>query len=263
MLFPVALSLITSSDIESYLRRIRYRGSLRPSLRVLRDLHYQHLLMVPFENLDIHNGRMILLEEERFYRKIVAWRRGGYCYELNGLFALLLKRLGFNVFMLNARVASKNRFSPDYDHMTLLIRLNGRRWLVDVGFGDLFTRPLELDHAGQQYDNGRIYRVDKIAHRRLLSRWSETLQWEPQYSFTLKPHRLADFKRRNLYQQRSPRSHFRKGRLVSQLTHQGRMTLTDTKLIETRGSKRSERPVKSRREFDKLLLKRFHMRLSR
>jgi len=87
-------------------------------------LHVRHLLSVPFENLDIHLGRPIILDQELFYNKIVRDRRGGYCYELNGCFAWLLRELGFGVSMLSARVAGKNGgFSPDFDHMTLLVRL--------------------------------------------------------------------------------------------------------------------------------------------
>src|SRR2546427_7197223 len=95
-------------DAQSYLKRIVYRGSVRPSIDVLRRLHVRHLLSVPFENLDIHLGRPIILDQELFYNKIVRDRRGGYCYELNGCFAWLLRELGFRVSMLSARVAGKN-----------------------------------------------------------------------------------------------------------------------------------------------------------
>jgi len=95
-------------DAQAYLKRIGDRGSVRPSIDVLRRLHVRHLLSVPFENLDIHLGRPIILDQELFYNKIVRDRRGGYCYELNGCFAWLLRELGFRVSMLSARVAGKN-----------------------------------------------------------------------------------------------------------------------------------------------------------
>src|SRR5438093_8691000 len=108
-------------DAASYLKRIGYRGPLIPHIDVLRRLHHRHLLSVTFENLDIHLGRPIILDQELFYNKIVRDRRGGYCYELNGW---LLRELGFRVSMLSAKVAGKNGgFSPDFDHMTLLVRL--------------------------------------------------------------------------------------------------------------------------------------------
>ena len=93
-----------SARIEAYLRRVEYGGSRRPSLQVLRSLHLAHIRQVPFENLDIHLGREIVLSQESLYRKVVKDRRGGFCYELNGLFAALLSALGFRVRLLSARV---------------------------------------------------------------------------------------------------------------------------------------------------------------
>src|SRR5712691_11846615 len=243
-----------------YLKRIGYRGPLRLSLETLRRLHESHLLSVPFENLDIHLGRPIILKEDAFYEKIIKHHRGGFCYELNGSFAALLTRLGFKVSMLSARVARKNGgFSPEFDHMVLLVRFKDR-WLADVGFGELFTEPKRLDYSGSQFDNGRVYRITRRAGGRLLSRWdSEKNLWQPQYLFSLRPRRLGDFVRRCRYQQTSPNSHFKKGRLCTLLTRNGRVTLTDTKLIVTRGHRRIERPVKTRGEFHRLLRKWFGM----
>jgi N-hydroxyarylamine O-acetyltransferase len=247
-------------DIEPYLRRISYSGSLRPTLDVLRRLHRQHLLSVPFENLDIHLGRRITLDQRLFYKKIVRDRRGGYCYELNGCFASLLRKLGFKVSMLSARVAGNHgRFSPEFDHMTLLVHLKDR-WLADVGFGDSFIQPKKIDDGGIQQDNGHIYKVAGKNRRRILSRRTETDSWKRQYAFSLRSRRLSDFAARNYYQQTSPRSHFTQGRLINQLTKSGRVTLTDNKLILKRGEKRITRYVTSPEEFDRLLAKHFHLR---
>jgi len=217
---------------------------------------------VPFENLDIHLGRPIVLSEDALYKKIIRHHRGGFCYELNGSFAALLTSLGFKVAMLSARVASKSGgFSPEFDHMTLLIALKGR-WLVDVGFGDSFTEPKRLDYSEPQSDNGRIYRITRRSGGRLLSRWdAEKRLWESQYMFSLRPRKLEDFVPRSRYQETSPNSHFKKGRLCTLLTRNGRVTLTDTKLIVTRGRRRIERPVKRRGEFHRLLRKWFGMNL--
>ena len=151
-------------DTEVYLERIGYSGPTRPSLNVLRRLHRRHLLSVPFENLDIRLHRPIVLSEAAFYDKIIKSHRGGFCYELNGSFALLLKRLGFNVSMLSSRVERKGgRFGPDFDHMTLLVQLK-EPWLVDVGFGDSFTEPKRLDISGSQSDCGKDYRFTRKDH---------------------------------------------------------------------------------------------------
>jgi N-hydroxyarylamine O-acetyltransferase len=203
------------------------------------------------------------LNEAALYDKIVKHRRGGFCYELNGSFASLLKKLGFKVSMLSARVARKSGgFSPDFDHMTLLVQLK-EPWLADVGFGDSFTDPKRLDTSGLQADYGNDYCLTRKDGWILLSRRMKgTDVWEPQYKFSLTPRKLEDFIPRCRWQQTSPWSHFRKGRLCTRLTHNGRLTLTDTKFIVTRGNKKVERPLKTPEEFAQLLRRQFGFDLS-
>src|SRR5882762_11252525 len=92
-------------DIKAYLQRINYLGSLVPTAQTLRELQVAHLQTVPFENLSIHSAEPIILDDDALFEKIVVRRRGGFCYELNGLFAALLRDLGFEVKMLSAQVA--------------------------------------------------------------------------------------------------------------------------------------------------------------
>ncbi|TDI15991.1 MAG: arylamine N-acetyltransferase, partial [Acidobacteria bacterium] len=100
-------------EINAYLKRIGYRGSRQPTAETLRQLHRAHLLAVPFENLDIPLGHPIVLSLPSFYDKIVRRRRGGFCYELNGLFGWLLEQLGFTVVMLSARVFEGAQPGPE------------------------------------------------------------------------------------------------------------------------------------------------------
>src|SRR5262245_14904037 len=130
--------------VAEYLGRVGYDGPVDVTPETLRRLHLAHLLAVPFENLDIHLGRPIVLDVDRIFEKIVRRRRGGFCYELNGLFAWLLGELGFDVELLSAQVLDGGRLGPEFDHMTLLVEHEGR-WLVDVGFGDSFLEPLALE----------------------------------------------------------------------------------------------------------------------
>ena len=250
-------------EYKTYMERIGYRGPLRPSVEVLRKLHRRHMLSVPFENLDILLGRPIILSKNAFYDKIIKRRRGGFCYELNGSFASLLKKLGFKVSMLSAGVARRGGgFSPDFDHMTLLVQLK-EPWLADVGFGDSFTEPKWLDIYSPQTDRGKAYRFTRKDGWTLLSRRTKgNSVWEPQYKFSLTPRKLEDFVPRCRWQQTSPRSHFRKGRLCTRLTPNGRLTLTDTKFIVTRRNKKVELPLKNPEEFDVLLRRRFDIDLS-
>jgi N-hydroxyarylamine O-acetyltransferase len=249
-------------DTKTYLKRIGYRGPTRPTVDVLRRLHSRHLLSIPFENLDIHLRRPIILSESAFYDKIIRHNRGGFCYELNGSFAVLLERLGFKVTMLSARVALKDgHFTPDFDHMTLLVQLK-RPWLADVGFGDSFTEPKRLDISSPQPDHGKDYRLTRKDRWTLLSRrMKRNVVWEPQYMLSLRPRKLEEFVPRCLWQQTSPRSHFRKSRVCTRLTSNGRLTLTDSKFIVTRGSKKVERPLKNPEEFTALLRRHFGIEL--
>src|SRR5262245_34969656 len=118
-------------EIQAYLDRINYHGPREPTAEALRALHRAHMLAVPFENLDIRLGRPIVLGEAALYDKIVRRRRGGFCHELNGLFATLLRELGFDVTMLSARVARvAGGFGPEFDHLTLLVQ---SRWSLVPG----------------------------------------------------------------------------------------------------------------------------------
>ena len=134
----------STMDISPYLQRIKYEGSIRPEPATLRALQLAHLTSVPFENLDIHLARPITLDLPYLFNKIISHRRGGFCYELNGLFAWLLRELGYHVTLLSASDAkSDGSFGPEFDHLALLVQcpaeMDISHWLVDVGWGDSFT----------------------------------------------------------------------------------------------------------------------------
>jgi len=247
-------------DITAYLQRIDYQGSPAPTAETLRALHRAHLLAVPFENLDIHLGRPIILDEKRLFHKIVERRRGGFCYELNGLFAALLRELGFDVTLLSARVYDNGDFGPEFDHLVLLVQLE-ERWLADVGFGDSFREPLRLDEPGDQIQDGCVYR---IAHDgtdwTMLERGEEGIC--DGYKFTLQPRRLADFADMCHYQQTSPDSHFTQRRICSRATPEGRITLSDMKLIVSARGERRERLLDSQEEYAAMLREHFGIDLS-
>lgn len=249
-----------STDISQYLARIHYQDELTPTAGILSDLHYANLLTVPFENLDIHLGREIRLEEQHLFDKIVTQRRGGFCYELNGLFAWMLKGLGFDVDLLSAEVFEDGEFSPEFDHLALRVKLEDD-WLVDVGFGDSFVRPLKLNESNKQIQNNRFYRIDRESNYRVLYQRDASGDWERFYRFTLEPRRLEEYSGRCRYHQTSPDSHFTQKRVCTRLTETGRLTLRDDRLIETRNGKRNELPILDEGEYLAVLEKMFGIRL--
>ena len=267
-----------SLDPRAYLERIAYAPApddiapLAPSLPLLAALHQAHLLAVPFENLSIHYGQPITLAEAALYDKIVRRRRGGFCYELNGLFAWLLRQLGFTVELLSAEVAEDGGgFSPPFDHLTLRVRaLAGEDWLADVGFGDSFRRPLRLQPGlAQDGADGYTYRLRKaeeqpywaLERRDSAQTDAADAAWEPQYRFTLRPHALSDFAPRCHYQQTSPQSHFTQRRICSLALPDGRLSLSDLRLITTIHGQREERTLRSEQEYRATLAERFGVTL--
>jgi N-hydroxyarylamine O-acetyltransferase len=255
-------------DRQTYLTRIGYEGSLTPTASTLHDLHLVHLRSVPFENLDIQLGNPIVLNLADLYEKIVRRRRGGFCYEQNGFFAWLLGELGFEVTLLSARVAnSEGRFGQEFDHLTLQVLcpadpvLPSIPWLADVGFGDSFNVPLRLDTPDEQQQDGlRAYRIEQENEFFFLWQRSYDGQWARQYRFTLEPRKLADFEPMCEYHQTSPESHFTQRGVCTLATENGRITLSDQKLITTEAGERQERSV-DEYEYQGILASRFGVKL--
>ena len=244
-------------DIEAYLERINYSGSREPTAETLRALQLAHLLHVPFENLSIHAGEAIVLDEDALFTKIVTGKRGGFCYECNGLFAGLLRALGFNVAMLGAGVARPDgSFGPNFDHMTLMVTL-ADRWLVDVGFGDSFLEPLLLDARFDQVQGTRSFRIDEDGDHLLLMKRDDDGDWKAQYRFSLQPYNFVDYEDMCRFHQTSPESHFTRGLVCSRATEYGRITLSNMRLITTSGAQRAEQVLSDRAEYDRVLREQF------
>lgn len=241
-------------DTGAYLKRIDYAGPLALTAETLRQLHVRHLLTVPFEDLSTHWGEPIVLTDESLFDKIVRRRRGGFCYELNGLFAALLRALGFNVVMLSGGVLDpRGEFRPEFDHMPLMVTL-AERWLVDVGFGDCFREPLLLDERGDQVQGKRAYRIEEAGDGHLvLRRRGEDGVWKAQYRFRLEPHVYADYASMCCYHERSSESWFAQGRICSMATEDGRVTLSEMRLITTTNGNREERQLKNETEYVEVL----------
>jgi len=253
-------STVPKVFVTPYLKRINYRGSLTPSAETLRNLQVAHLLSVPFENLSIHSHEPIVLNDEALFDKIVERRRGGFCYECNGLFAALLRSLGFDVSMLSAEVAKEGGgFSQSFEHMTLLVKLE-ETWLVDVGFGDSFLEPLKVDVSTEQIQGPQSFRIIAQDHYFVVQRQYER-EWKPEYRFTLQPYNYSDFEEMCRYHQTSPESHFTQKRICSLATSDGRITVSDMLFIVTSNGLREERTLSNSQEYDEILHKQFGIKM--
>jgi N-hydroxyarylamine O-acetyltransferase len=253
------------TDVGAYLGRIGFDGAPEPDAATLRQLQRAHLLAVPFENLDIHLGRRIVLDPDALRRKVVGERRGGFCYELNGAFSALLAAIGFQVSLLEARVrkADGSGFGPPFDHLLLRVRCPGgaEEWLVDVGFGDSFLEPLHLEVGVEQADPTGAYRIERVDGDLELRRRSAEGGWAAEHRFGTYAHELSSFRAMCRWHQTSPRSPFTQRRVCSLATPTGRLTLRDDRLIVTDQSQRSERPIDGEEGFRQALLEHFGVRL--
>jgi N-hydroxyarylamine O-acetyltransferase len=230
------------SELRGYLDRI---GVERPAVLdagVLAALHRAHQLTVPFENLSIHLAEPISLDEGDLLAKILTRRRGGFCYELNGAFALLLEALGAQVTRVAACVyGGEGKLGPLFDHLALVVRLPGGSgpWLADVGFGSNSTYPLRYDSREDQDDPGGRFALADAADGDV----ELFKDGEPQYRIERRERHLDDFVPTCWWQQTSPGSHFTLSTICSRLTEDGRISLSGRTLIRTSGGTRTEQEL--------------------
>lgn len=245
-------------DVGQYLQRLGYHGPREPTLDTLRSLHLRHLESVPFENLDIHAQRPIVLDEAAFFDKVVRRRRGGFCYELNGVFAALLRALGFQVTYLSGRVSPDGvrDVGPEFDHLVLEISLDDGPRLVDVGFGEGFAAPLPLA-PGEWDSEGQCFRLEQRGEDQALSVRQADGTWKLLYVFSRVPRRLEEFSGMCHYHQTSPDSFFVKSRLCSRKTPTGRVTVSGPRLIVSEAGQREVRMLETEEAVEQALLEHF------
>lgn len=238
---------------QRYLQRIGLADPMSPDVDTLCLLQRSHLLTVPFENLDIHWKRPIVLDLEAFYRKVIDERRGGFCYELNGLFNELLGSLGFHTRLISARVFNGTSHGPEYDHAAIIVTIGDRDYLADVGFGDFAAEPLRFVLDEQQRDDNGTFIIRRFDDEYLEVAKGVEGEWRSEYIFKDIARDLSQFAEMCDFQQYSPESHFTKGKLCSIMTENGRKTLTDSKFIVTTRSEKIEAETADDTEFYRLL----------
>jgi N-hydroxyarylamine O-acetyltransferase len=249
-------------DRKKYLERIGLdEKALSADAATLKLLQRRHLLSVPFENLDIHWKHPIVLDTDAFYKKIINENRGGFCYELNGLFNVLLRDLGFETKMVSARVGRGGGiFSPEFAHMAIIVEVDGEEYIADVGFGEFTAEPLRFVLDEEQQDPTGTFRIVKFSYEG--SEYFEIAKkeeagWRSEDIFDLKPRELSEYFGMCHFQQTSPESHFTQKKICTLMTDTGRKTLTGDKFIETEDGARTEMSVTSEEQFNEILLREF------
>lgn len=242
-----------------YLERIGIENvALAVNPETLKRLQKQHLLSIPFENLDIHLIRPIVLDTGKFYEKIIVEKRGGFCYELNGLFNELLNEIGFQCRIISARVSNGNgEFGAEYDHLAILTKIDEVEFLVDIGFGDFTAEPLKFTLNVEQTDDNGVFLIRKFDDSYFEVVKKDGENWKSEYIFKDLARDLAEFKEMCNFHQISPESHFTRGKVCSLMLEHGRKTLTDKKFIVTVNEVKTEVDVHSEDEFNQILEREF------
>lgn len=214
-------------DLTHYLDRIGFEGTARPDIDTVTHMMRRQLMTVPFENLDVQAGKVVSLVPEDIVNKIVHRQRGGYCYEVNGLFAMALQALDVPYQF----VACRPMFYPvrrPKTHMAIVLTLDGQSWLCDLGFGSYGIRqPMRLDSSGQAVEQDMdTFKVTQTGGNHLLQALSQG-EWLNQYEFNLSPQEWIDFAPANYLNSTHPDAIFVQKRLILRFTPEGRKILLD------------------------------------
>ena len=187
-------------DVDVYLKHLGWTGTRTPTLDVLRDLHKRHLMNVPFDNA-LNHGRgldiweYVDIDVDQVFDEVIIGGRGGVCHEISGLFRTLLRQLGYEVMIMSAGVRMINgAFGPQREHMFHVVSIDGRRWIVDVGFaGPSFLQPLELA-PGVQQQFGCDYKLVRDGDAWILHRRARGGDWQPVYRFHDRERQLVEWR---------------------------------------------------------------------
>ncbi len=213
-----------------------------------------HRLAIPFENLDIALGRGIAIDADSVFAKLVTARRGGYCFEQNGLFLRALLALGFTARPLLARVWLLAEATPPLTHTLNLVTVDGEDWIADAGFGGSFTPPMRLaDGARADMEDGTAHRLVRDGRGWMLERAGDpgatdgrsrdTRDWQPQYGFTLDPVEAIDLEVSNHWTATRSGTRFTTLKIVSRVYPDGFVSLVDRTLSAHRGGVATSRAI--------------------
>jgi N-hydroxyarylamine O-acetyltransferase len=246
-------------QLSAYLDRIHYSGSLDLTYETLAGIHRAHQLSIPYENLDIHLGRYMPLEEAYLFDKMVIRRRGGWCYEMNGLLAWALREVGFNVTLLAGAIARETGDSTATgNHLVLRVDLD-RPYLADVGFSFSFHQPIPLE-PGVHQQKSRQYQL-----RREEAQWffQNLTEGGPTCDFTLESRPFAYFAPKSHERQIDPASDFVRFAFCHLFTANGIVRLKEAVLRRYVGSDMTEQILEDEQTYEQVLFDEFGLKIDR
>jgi arylamine N-acetyltransferase len=216
-------------SVSAYLERIGFVGEAKPDVKTLFALQEQHVLSIPYENLEIMQRKPITLDVPALYDKMITRKRGGYCFELNGLFAWLLEEIGFTVIQHFGRwVKGEPLRYPERRHRILRVPLDGKEYICDVGVGMAAPRwPLVFQLYEEQEQFGAVYRIvpDEIDIYDVQVKKEDG--WDVFYSFNDDPCIAIDYMQAHYYCITHPDSRFINETMVCIETPEGHTTVSD------------------------------------
>jgi N-hydroxyarylamine O-acetyltransferase len=231
-----------STDLDAYFERIGYAGPRTATLQTLRAIHESHPAAIAFENLDPLLGRRVPLDMDSVQQKLVREKRGGYCFETNGLFAAVLRALGFTLIGLAARVLIGHAPGTSRrSHMLLKIDLDEGAYIADVGLGSwTLSAPLRLHDEGEQQTPHGMFRIVRDGDF-LEEQTKVDGEWRSLYRFTLEASYPQDYEVANWYTSAHPESQFRKRLMAARLPKGRRLGMLDNRFSIHYGDGRVER----------------------
>ncbi len=196
-------------SLPAYFSRIGFQGAALADFATLKRMMRCQLFSVPFENLDVQQGKVVSLVPEEIYRKIVDGHRGGYCYEVNGIFAMALDVLGVPWQFVAARPMTYPVRRPK-THTAIVVTIDGEQWLFDLGFGSYGIRePLNLKWINQEIrQDDETFRLTISPERDYLLQSLTDGAWTNLYEFNLSPQEWVDFEPANYLNSTHPDSIF-------------------------------------------------------
>jgi N-hydroxyarylamine O-acetyltransferase len=250
-------------DLVAYCTRIGYEGPITQDLETLIGLSEAHARTIPYEDLEIHLGRSMPLEIAKLQRLMVAGGRGGYCFQMNLLFASALEAVGFNVSLLQGRVwLTSSGAVPPPAHLVLRIVIDGEPWLVDVGFGGGgMRRPIRMKARAESFQGGREFRLREDTRYGLMLERLDDGGWASQYSFDQRLCNPADFIHSNYFLSTSTESFFVQNRVCAIATELGETTLFNRTVRVRKGDEISDTKLEDAAQYTEALRAHFGIQL--